>query len=201
MTKKLTKRLTKKDDHEVDQETNQVDNDISKTDEVEKSKNMSLSDMIPYANMTLKKCGFKLSPTQSQTPKDGNCLAWSLSDQLTYDPINSPPMDHSRLRSLVVSSLPKMLQAGNIEWVPYEGMETPQVWMTKMSVAGVFLDELFIQIASIIFDRSILVLNVMGQHILEYESNNHSSEPLYLLYFEECYTSSPHYQSIRPLAQ
>ena len=84
MTKKLTKRLTKKDDHEVDQETNQVDNDISKTDEVEKSKNMSLSDMIPYANMTLKKCGFKLSPTQSQTPKDGNCLAWSLSDQFFF---------------------------------------------------------------------------------------------------------------------
>lgn len=199
-------------DTTIDQETTESKEMLENTDTKRpqlshRYNSMTLLEMMPHAKIALQKCGFKLSPTQTKTPGDGNCLAWALSDQLNnYDLAYSRPpllMHPKRLRELVVSSLPKMIQNGKVQWIPddpdsVESIGSPQEWMKKMSKEGQFLDEIFIMLASMCFRRCILVLNCIGQTILEYGEDEYLNEPLYLLYFEEMYCFSPHYQSIRP---
>ena len=45
---------------------------------------LHLSEGMFLQELRLKELKFKLSPTQIQTPADGNCMMWALFDQLKY---------------------------------------------------------------------------------------------------------------------
>ena len=70
-----------------------------------------------------------------------------------------------------------------------------------MSRNGHCGDGVFLQLASACLKRCILVLNAVGQHIVAFGEEEFLNEPLYILYFEETSTYSPHFQSIRLLAE
>ena len=134
---------------------------------------------------------------------DGNSLIRAISDQLSYTIISPiPPKD---LRIMVVRTLPEKIENGEIKWQTQgKKLGTPEDWMEKMLVDGVHLDEMFLRLTSLYFNRKIKVLHVMDPQTHNYEPRyptyqpNH--EPLYLLNYEDNICQQPHYQSIRPLA-
>ena len=95
-----------------------------------------------------------------------------------------------------MATLPKMMKNGKIQ-----SINSPKEWMRKMSRNGHCGDGVFLQLASACLKRCILVLHAVGQHIVAFGEEEFLNEPLYLLYFEGNSTYSPHFQSIRPLAE
>ena len=73
---------------------------------------MTLAQGAIFAQQRVRKSGFKLSPTQLNTPGDGNCMVHALTDQFTYDShLSEMQTTHDELRALVVSALPQVNKA------------------------------------------------------------------------------------------
>ena len=53
------------------------------------SKDLSLKEGERYVFFRLKKLHFQKSPTQPETPPDGNCMVHAIQDQMRYDPAHS----------------------------------------------------------------------------------------------------------------
>ena len=78
-------------------------------------------------------------------------------------------------------------------------MRATQQWMTKMKKNGEPVDDAFIQLTTMIFSKTIKIVNVIGagSSLIEFRQ-----EPptVYLLYFQEVhFDQGCHYQSIRPI--
>ena len=109
-------------------------------------------------------------------------------------------LDHIQIRRMVVERLPPMIGSKQIDWDPFSSLyESPQQWMTKMKKNGEPVDDAFIQLTTMIFSKTIKIVNVIGagSSLIEFRQ-----EPptVYLLYFQEVhFDQGCHYQSIRPI--
>ena len=139
---------------------------------ISNTNNLSLDAMMRHANSILKKCCFKISPTQRKTPNDCNSAAFAIADQLNNHDVeylaSSTKIHPYELRDRVVSSLPQMIQNGKFEWIAV-GIGSPKEWLKKFSINGQVLDEVFLELASRVSRRCILVLHVMGQNIITHD--------------------------------
>ena len=97
----------------------------------------------------LKSLRFKRSTTQPDTERDGNCGVHCLLDQLKK--VGHPEVylinSHDDLRTLIVKQLPEMLMNGHLFWAD---LGTPKGWMDNMMNDGVWIDEMFLGLQSII---------------------------------------------------
>ena len=156
------------------------------------------------AEQRLSKTGFFFSLTQPITPSDGNCMFHSLADQLVRLDPGTPYNCHKSVRSAVVLNLLEQLETERIIWINED--EPIEDWLDRMREFGEFRDEYCLQIFSNLIGRNILYIPVfeISAHICKQycliRSDNRVpySAPLTLLWFEETFFQSGHYQSISP---
>ena len=148
---------------------------------------------------------FELSPSQPQTPGDGNCYLHGIIDQIGYDTnLKQLDLDIHSLRKWVVNNLKVMILTKKFEWI--DGFGSQEQWVEEMSKTGTQADEVFIRLSSEILNRKIEIYpiypedghNASGKIIIEPKVPNTDDDPLYLLYYSEHRFTSGHYQSIRP---
>ena len=78
---------------------------------------MFISDADLFVNDRLVQTNFQLSPTQEDTPGDGNCFVHNLLDQMIYDKIlKTYKATPASLRISVVNSLNTFMKRRKIEW-------------------------------------------------------------------------------------
>ena len=122
-----------------------------------------------------------------------------------YDPIHSIiQYSHRDLRHDVVHYLPQMFRNGLfIERDFRNAHGSPQQWQNRMARVGVEVDHVFIQIASELLGREIVLYPVIteeGQQdrVTISPSSQTNHEPYHILLYDEAHFASPHYQSVRP---
>ena len=80
-------------------------------------------------------------------------------------------------------------------------------WKNHFSQDFIFVEQIFIQLASVVLNRKIKIYSVIDKESRDRTIDPHENcscgleapaEPLYFLYFEDAHFISPHYQSIRP---
>ena len=172
-------------------------------------KNLSLEDGEPYAFFRLKKLGLKKSPTQPETPPDGNCMVHAILDQMRYDPAHSftaSTLDHHQLRVLIATSLLNLIDEGMIDWNNEIWGGSPEDWIRKMKLSGTYCDEVFLTAACFFLRRSIITYPVIVESDCDRIINpiggiRTTFEPFHLLLFSDAHFQDPHYQSVRPEAE
>ena len=158
-------------------------------------------DVALQAQQRLDQCHFKVSESQPDTPKDGNCFLHGIVDQMSYgyDPVwSNIPLTVDMLRKMVVGSLERMISNGSIQF-PYTSKDE---WIEKYSRNGEPVDHLFVQLTANLLNRKIQIIPVKSEvetTIFPPGGQQEDSEPLYMLYYEELYFGTGHYQSIRPI--
>jgi len=167
---------------------------------------LSLTEGRPLAMARLAAGHFMLSPTQPDTPGQGNsCMFHALTDQLSYQPglgVNS----HSQLREMLVKAAYNSIKSGKLLWGCDGSLED---WRLAMRQEGTMGDQIILQAASNLFQRDIIILPVFrdAAHnqklgitlISPSPPSSPSGSPLYLQYYSESRFLTPHFQSIRPL--
>ena len=169
-------------------------------------KNLSLEDGEPYAFFRLKKLGLKKSPTQPETPPDGNCMVHAILDQMRYDPahaVAASTLDHHQLRVLIATSLLNLIDQGKIDWNNEILGGTPDDWIREMKHSGTYCDEVFLTAACFFLHRSIITYPVFVESDCDRIINpiggiRTTFEPFHLLLYSDAHFQDPHYQSVRP---
>jgi hypothetical protein len=141
----------------------------------------------------------QLSPTQIDTPNDGNCMLHAILDQLQYDPaFENFAQDQFELRQSLVNLLNVYVMNGRIEWPGDISISEWQDCMRQDEEQG---DHVLLLLAAEVFSRPIIVFPASPeeqQTRIEPMGVSTSVHPLYLMYFSEQRYTSGHYQSIRP---
>ena len=169
-------------------------------------KNLSLKEGEPYVFFRLKKHRFQKSPTQPETPPDGNCMVHAIMDQMSYDPVHAftaSTLDHHQLRVLIASSLLNLIDQGKIDWNDEIRGGSPSNWIEKMTCSGTYCDEVFLTAACLFLHRNIITYLVIAESNTDRIINpiggiRTTFEPFHLLLYSEAHFKDPHYQSIRP---
>ena len=135
-----------------------------------------------------------------------DCLPRALSDQLLYDEVfRNLKFDYKMIRDKVVNALPDMIKDNMIDFTGPEFVwGSKEAWMSQMKKDGEYADDVFLQLAEVVFRKKITVVHVIGGHTTNYPLvANTESYPsgIYVLYYEEAHFGSPHYQSVRPIAR
>ena len=82
-------------------------------------------------------------------------------------------------------------------------------WKTHFSQDYIFVEQIFIQLASVVLNRKVKIYSVMDKVSRDRTIDPHENcgcgqqapdSPLYFMYYEDAHFHSPHYQSIRPKA-
>ena len=148
---------------------------------------------------------FMVSPTQPDTPADGNCFLHALVDQMSYDSLLvKMKWTANKARTQVVANSELVIATKGLEW---PGDISIDAWRAKMANDFVYADKVFIQIAAELLNRPFVLVTVhkesgdnkSGKILITPQTS--IGNPLYFLYFTESKFLSPHYQSIRPLVE
>ena len=111
-------------------------------------------------------------------------------------------------RKIVLNGFDMFIATERLTWSYDPEIGTPEEWVDKMSSDGVYGDEIFLQLASNILNRDIVIIPVFKDqaHVQQMEikivrsATVNRNEQLFLLAYTESRFVSPHYQSIRPEA-
>ena len=149
----------------------------------------------------LKEINFELSESQPDTEKDGNCAIWVLLDQMSYDfkwKSTAKSSNVASMRKQIISSLKSLVLKKKIMWSNITEMSygSIQEYIERMSKSGEFCDEMFLKIASELFQRPVIIypvfkphrtgaLGVAGDRTTIYPSSGSTENPFYFLYFSE----------------
>ena len=89
----------------------------------------------------------------------------------------------------------------NIFWNYPEEFGSKNEWKEKMKQNAIFCDEIFIQLASNMLKRIIILIPVFGngQVKISPQFDDSGHPPYYLLYYSETRFQAGHYESIRPI--
>ena len=89
-------------------------------------------------NRRLIELGLTVSPSQKDTPQDGNCLFHSLLDQVRYNPeLHDFAEDHLEFRYKVVNyGYDLFLKTCKLVWSNDPALGTPREWKTMMMEPG-----------------------------------------------------------------
>ena len=183
-------------------------NNVTSIECIPANEKLTLDQGFGLAQQRLLDSGFKVSPTQEQTPGDGNCAIHGLLDQMRYDPklknlahVKSP---HD-IRSMVVQQLALLEATGKITWPGHMSMED---WTNYMMNNGAYCDEVYLLLAAEVFNREIVLVPVFQEEghdengFIKFTPSSFLScqmfSPFYLLYYSEAKFVIPHFQSIRP---
>ena len=159
-------------------------------------------------NRRLIELGLTVSPSQKDTPQDGNCLFHSLLDQVRYNPeLHDFAEDHLEFRYKVVNyGYDLFLKTRKLVWSNDPALGTPREWKTMMMEPGEFGDEAALTLASNVLGVDIVIVPAFRESsvhqgfgitiIKSLEKPRH--EPLFLFLFSESDFTTPHYQSVRP---
>ena len=185
----------------------------SKLSKANQSKSKQIFDSMVTATQRLMEIDFTLSPTQPNTPGDGNCFIHGVLDQLKYDrKWKNAKLNISSLREQVTASLLNLMFTSDFNFhsdfkVNGED-ETPEQWILRMSKDREYVDHYYIELCSEFLNRRIIIYPLWpeegwtdGRMIIDPKTREQpvGTEPLYLLYFTELvFKEGAHYQSIRP---
>ena len=169
-------------------------------------KDLSLKEGETYVFFRLKKLHFQKSPTQPETPPDGNCMVHAIQNQMRYDPVHTftaSTLDHHQLRVLIANSLLNLIDQGKINWNDEIRGGSPGNWIERMSRSGTHCDEVFLTAACLFLHRNIITYPVIAESDCDRIINpiggiKTTYEPFHLLLYSETHFKDPHYQSIRP---
>ena len=159
------------------------------------------SDPISMGRACVKSLGFRFSSSQPVTKGDGNCMVSALFDQLRKcsHPILQSISNVHELRLYVCSKLYSQLDDNLIFWV---SDISPKIWVQNMTKNGVWADDVFLQLASNIFNKNIILIPLSpssahhgGMYSDIRSVDGGSGDPFLMLYFEEWRTAG-HYQSL-----
>ena len=161
----------------------------------------SHQDQISEAKARVKSLGFRFSSSQPVTRGDGNCMVSAIFDQLrkcSHSILNHVSNVHE-LRLYICSKLHSQLEENLIFWV---SDISPKSWVKKMTQDGEWADDVFLQLASNILNRNIILIPLSASsahHAGMYSDirsvDGGSGDPFFMLYFEEWRTAG-HYQSL-----
>ena len=170
-----------------------------------KPKLLTLTEGLILAHATLENMQFMVSPTQPDTPADGNCFLHALVDQMSYDSLLvKMKWTANKARTQVVANSELVIATKGLEW---PGDISIDAWRANMANDFVYADQVFIQIAAQLLNRPFMLVTVhkesgdnkSGKILITPQTS--IGNPLYFLYFTESKFLSPHYQSIRPLVE
>ena len=106
----------------------------------ESDKLLSLRQGIPVMKRRLRELDLSVSPTQPETPRDGNCMMHCLHDQLKFDPYQkSFAKTPQQLRQKILSyGYDMFIRTGKLDWqyCPKLGLGSPEEWQERMSQDG-----------------------------------------------------------------
>jgi hypothetical protein len=162
---------------------------------------MTQEDGYALAPDRLQGMNMQLSPSQRRTLEDGNCLLYSLLDQLQYDAkLCNFATDHQQLRLKLVDLLGFFISTDRFCW-PFGKNPTPAMWQEDMRRDFTQGDSTLVHLAAHVLGRPIIIIPVCAEEgEMRIEPGVVTTmPPLYLLYFSERSFISGHYQSIRPL--
>ena len=158
---------------------------------------------------------------------DGNCAVHAILDQMTYDKEHKNlKLNHIEFRRLIANSLDENVRNEHIYWdIGARGCSI-ETWTKKYSREGCYVGEVFLRLASTFLNRKIELYPVNpyvvqentitnddpttakkieifphNEHCGCKTSENNQMNIITLLYYEETYFASPHFQSIRPNAK
>ena len=98
---------------------------------------LSLSQGRPVMKRRLRELDLSVSPTQPETPRDGNCMMHCLHDQLKFDPYQkSFAKTPQQLRQKILSyGYDMFIRTGKLEWqyCPKLGLGSPEECLVRMS--------------------------------------------------------------------
>ena len=141
-------------------------NQISQVGHIEESQKLNLVEGEVFASLRLQQLGMIVSPTQPDTPGDGNCFIHAILDQLKYDNLlKDMKYDVINFRKEVVHSLVDHIINGNHEWFadPEEG--SPEKWMEKYEKDEVVIDNYFIYLCALKIRRRIILYPVFESEV------------------------------------
>ena len=157
----------------------------------------------------LRDLSLTVSPSQRETPKDGNCLFHSLLDQLRYNSeLHDFAEDHEEFRTKVVTyGYDKFLKTKKLTWSGDPELGSPKEWRRNMLQLGVYGDEVALTLASNVLGVDIVIIPAFressvhpGLGITVIKSiKKPQYDPLYMFLFSESDFKEPHYQSVRPI--
>ena len=157
-------------------------------------------------DLRLKELKFKLSPTQIQTPADGNCMMWALFEQLKYSSnLKTFASDQEDFRRKIVTiGFDLFIATERLEWQYDPEIGLPEEWKSSMLENGNFGDEIFLQLTCNVLNRDIVIIPAFKDqaHVsalgftIKKSSTPNNKEPLFLFAFTESRFSSPHYQAV-----
>ena len=152
---------------------------------------LHLSEGMFLQDLRLKELKFKLSPTQIQTPADGNCMMWALFDQLKYTSnLKTFASDQEDFRRKIVTiGFDLFIDTERLEWQYDPEIGLPEEWKSTMLENGNFGDEIFLQLTCNVLNRDIVIIpafkdqahvSALGFTITKSSTPN-NKEPLFLL--------------------
>ena len=159
----------------------------------------------------LRELDLSVSPTQPETPRDGNCMMHCLHDQLKFDPYQkSFAKTPQQLRQKILSyGYDMFIRTGKLDWQysPELGLGSPEEWQERMSQDEEWGDEVFLCLAAnnvlsldiviVAAFRESSFLQGLGITIIKsFEKPRHN--PVFMFCFSESDFQNPHYQSVRP---
>ena len=138
---------------------------------------------------------------------------------MTYDREHrNLKLTHIEFRKLIANSLEENVRNGHIHWDSDARGCSIDVWIKKYSKVGCYVGEVFLRLASTFLNRKIVLFPV-NPYVQKDESakkieilphnehcgcktseNQEYEQQCTLLYYEETYFATPHFQSIRPVA-
>ena len=135
---------------------------------------------------------------------------------MTYDREHrNLKLTHKEFRRLIANSLEENVQNGHIHWDLHARGCSIEAWVKKYSRVGCYVGEVFLRLASTFLNRKIVLFPVNPYNqdqpakkieIFPHnehcgcEAENQDYGPFTLLYYEETYFATPHFQSIHPVA-
>ena len=154
----------------------------------------------------LRDLSLTVSPSQRETPKDGNCLFHSLLDQLRYNSeLHDFAEDHEEFRTKVVTyGYDKFLKNKEVDLVRRsrallsEGMEEKHATAWSLWSLTLASNVLGVDIVIIPAFRESSVHPGLGITVIK-SIKKPQYDPLYMFLFSESDFKEPHYQSVRPI--
>ena len=156
----------------------------------------------------LQELDFVVSPSQLETPRDGNCMFHSIYDQLQYNAaLRTFCGSQQELRVEVVNrGFTSFLSTGRLTWPGDPQLGTPDTWRRRMLRDGEWGDEVFLHLASNVLEVNIVIITAYRESAVHQGPGltvvrclqETSHQPIFLFSFSESDFASPHYQSVRP---
>ena len=118
----------------------------------------------------LQELDLSVSPSQPNTPKDGNCMMSYILDQLSFDPYQrSFAKSPQQLRMKILDyGYDLFIRTGKLVWSFDPEIGSPEQWKERMSQDGEWGDEIFLHLAANVLSLDVIVIPAIRESSIQH---------------------------------